>query len=98
MTRRSAAERYLDEQVEKSMAPFRAALAAKESEQPPIPISAAKDIAHKYDYDQIIVIGRNTTTGFEHVTTYGKTKAHCGAAAKIGDFLKYDIMKWPREG
>lgn len=80
------------------MHPEEDVLGKKEPEQRPIPVSAAKVIADKYDYDQIIVIGRNTTTGFEHVTTYGKTKAHCAAAATIGDFLKYDIMKWPREG
>lgn len=61
-----------------------------------IPISAAKDIAKKYDYDQIIVIGRKVGS-HEHVTTYGVDKENCAAAAKIGDFLKYTVMKWQRE-
>lgn len=66
-----------------------------------IPISAAEEIAKKYGYDQIIVIGRVVDkpdlNGWEHVTTYGINKEHCTAAAHIGDFLKYDVMKWPRE-
>jgi len=63
-----------------------------------IPIEAAKEIAHKYGYDQIVVIGRKTgENGGEHVTTYGVDKEHCEIAAKIGDFLKYDVMKWKRE-
>lgn len=62
----------------------------------PIPISAAEQIAKKYNYDQIIVIGRRVgIPGTEHVTTYGVNKAHCKVAAKIGDFLKYKVMMWP---
>jgi len=61
----------------------------------PIPISAAKEIADKYNYSQVIIIARKTgQDGMEHVTTYGKTKSHCEIAAKIGNFLKYKIMKW----
>lgn len=60
-----------------------------------IPISAAKLIADKYDYDQVIIYARNIgEDGGEHMTTYGRTKEHCGAAAKIGDFLKYKVMGW----
>ena len=62
----------------------------------PIPISAAKKIAHDYGYDQVIVVGRAVGEG-EHVTTYGKNKTHCSIAAKCGDFLKYKIMGWHRE-
>jgi hypothetical protein len=61
-----------------------------------IPISAAKEIAHKYGYDQVIIIGRAVGEG-EHVTTYGRDKAHCAAAAKIGDFLKHRVMGWVLE-
>ena len=61
-----------------------------------IPISAAKRLAEWYDYDQVIVIARKVGS-HEHVTTYGVDKENCAAAAKIGDFLKYDVMKWPRE-
>lgn len=62
-----------------------------------IPISAAKHIAEQYDYDQVIVIARKVgDRGGEHVTTYGKDKANCNIAARIGDYLKYEIMNWVR--
>jgi len=63
-------------------------------EMKPIPISAAKDISQRYGYDQIVVIGRRVGEG-EHVTTYGRDKANCDVAAKIGDFIKFKIMGWP---
>lgn len=62
-----------------------------------IPISAAKHIANKYGYDQVIIIARKTGTyGSEHVTTYGKDKTHCDIAAKTGDFLKFKVMGWKK--
>lgn len=61
-----------------------------------IPITAAKRIADEYGYDKIIVIGRAVGQG-EHVTTYGRNREHCSAAAKIGDFLKYKVMGWPEK-
>ncbi len=61
----------------------------------PIPISAAKRIAGKYDYDQVVVIARKVGEG-EHVTTYGKSPAHSSIAARIGNFVKFKIMKWER--
>lgn len=67
----------------------------------PIPIAAAHRIARAYGYDQIIIIARKvggpTEPHGEHVTTYGIDKAHCDAAGRIGDFLKYKVMGW-REG
>lgn len=68
----------------------------------PIPISAAERVAKDYGYDQVVIIARRVSeepdgTGGEHVTTYGVDKANCGAAAKIGDHLKYNVMGWPRE-
>jgi len=63
-----------------------------------IPISAAKHIADKYGYDQVVIIARRVGgNGGEHVTTYGKDKVHCDVAAKIGDFLKYKVMGWTKE-
>lgn len=66
----------------------------------PIPISAAEKIAKQYGYDQIIVIGRKVGEPpdpcGEHVTTYGVNRGNCRAAAKIGDFLKYNVMGWER--
>lgn len=60
-----------------------------------IPVNAAKNIADHYGYDQLIIVGRRIgEDGGEHVTTYGRNKAHCDVAAKCGDFLKYKIMGW----
>ena len=64
----------------------------------PIPISAAKAIAERYGYDQVIVLGRRVGDApepcGEHLTTYGRNRAHCAVAAKIGDFLKFKVMGW----
>ena len=57
-----------------------------------IPIKAARDIADQYDYDQVIIYGRNLKDG-EHMTTYGRSRAYCNAAAKIGDALKRIIWQ-----
>ena len=63
-----------------------------------IPIAAAQRIAEQYGYDQVIIYARKVgDPGGEHMTTYGVTKAHCAAAARIGDFLKYKIMGWTKE-
>ena len=63
-----------------------------------IPISAAERIAKDYEYDQVIIyarkVGENPAPHGEHLTTYGKNKAHCDVAARIGDFLKFRIMGW----
>ena len=62
----------------------------------PIPISAAKIIAEKYGYDQVVVIARKVgENGGEHCTTYGRDKANCDVAARIGDWLKFKVMGWP---
>lgn len=67
----------------------------------PIPIEAAQQIAEKFGYDQVIVIarrvGEDPAPHGEHVTTYGVDKANCDVAARIGNFLKYNVMKWPRD-
>ena len=61
----------------------------------PIPISAAERVAKAYGYDQVVIIARKVGQG-EHVTTYGVDKLHCEIAARIGDFLKYKVMQWPK--
>ena len=58
-----------------------------------IPISAAKKIAEKYDYDQVIIFARKVGRN-EHCTTYGTNEQHCKIAAQCGDFLKYKVMHW----
>nr|VFJ89554.1 MAG: hypothetical protein BECKLFY1418B_GA0070995_101612 [Candidatus Kentron sp. LFY] len=61
-----------------------------------IPISAAKEIAEKYDYDQVIIVARKVGRN-EHLTTYGVDKEHCDIAARLGNFLKYKVMGWHDE-
>ena len=64
----------------------------------PIPISAAKVIADKYGYDQVVIIARKVgDDGGEHVASYGVDKANGDAAARVGNFLKARIMGWPDE-
>lgn len=63
-----------------------------------IPVKAGEEIAKKYGYDQVVIIARKVgEDGIESVTTYGKNKEHCEVAARIGDYLKYEIMKWERQ-
>ena len=64
----------------------------------PIPISAAERIAKQYGYDQVIIYARRITEDEgEHMTTYGRNKAHCRAIARIGNHLKFNVFLWPRE-
>lgn len=64
----------------------------------PIPISVAREISKKYGYDQVVIIARKVgEDGGEHCTTYGKDKANCTVAARIGDFLKYKVMGWVKQ-
>ena len=64
-----------------------------------IPISAAKLIAKKYGYDQVVVYARKVNStetsddGGEHMTTYGVNKVHCDVAAKMGATLQ-KFMGW----
>lgn len=61
-----------------------------------IPISAGKRIADEYGYDQVVIVARKVGQG-EHVTTYGVNKENCAMAARVGDFFKYELMKWERK-
>lgn len=65
----------------------------------PIPIAAAERIAKTYGYDQVVIIARAVgEDGGEHLTTYGRDRANCAVAAKIGEFLKFKVMGWVRGG
>lgn len=63
----------------------------------PIPISAAKLLADKYGYDQVVIYARRChdtpEPHGEHMTTYGRTKDHCQIAARIGATLQ-KFMGW----
>jgi len=62
-----------------------------------IPISAAKDIADKFGYDQVIIyarkVGETPDPHGEHMTTYGVTRQHCSIAASIGHKMAI-MMGW----
>jgi hypothetical protein len=60
----------------------------KKSKYKPIPISAAKEIAKKYDKQQVIIVAWDAQHGREHVTTYGTTKVACEQAATGGNKVK----------
>lgn len=63
----------------------------------PILIEAAKQIADAYGYDQVVIYARKVGEGGgEHMTTYGRTKAHCNVAAKMGQVLQ-KFMGWKTE-
>ena len=63
-----------------------------------IPISAAKEIAQTYGYDQVMIYARKCGDSplphGEHMTTYGVTKKHCNAMARIATYLQKKIMMW----
>ena len=62
----------------------------------PIPISAAKVVADRFGYDQVVIVARKVGEGGgEHVTTYGVDKTNCDVAARMGDFFKFKLMGWP---
>jgi hypothetical protein len=74
-----------------------------------IPISAARQIAEAYGYDQVMVYARKVDRpagigetasaeikGGEHMTTYGVTKVHCDVAARIGSHLQTAILGWTK--
>lgn len=59
-----------------------------------IPITVAKHIAIEYGYDQVMIYARKCgdAPNGEHMTTYGVTKEHCSAIARIATFLQREIM------
>lgn len=65
-----------------------------------IPISAARQIAIQYGYDQVIIfarkVGEEHEPNGEHMTTYGITKQHCEVAARMGQVLR-KFMGWPED-
>lgn len=59
-----------------------------------IPISAAALIGKTHDYDQVIIYARRVgDDGLEWVTTWGKDRTHCAAAARIGDAIGRKVVK-----
>lgn len=62
---------------------------ADDREKGAIPVSDARAIGEKSDVQNIVIFALNKDTRSFTVTTWGKTKALCAWAAKIGD----DIFK-----
>lgn len=62
-----------------------------------IPLAAAKLIADRYGYDQVVIYARATSgdpsSQGEHMTTYGRTPCHCKVAAQMGAVLQ-NFMGW----
>jgi hypothetical protein len=61
-----------------------------------VTITAAKEIANKFDKDQVIIISFSKKDGQTWVTTYGRTVEDCQQAAEGGNKLKR-AMNWPEE-
>lgn len=58
-----------------------------------IPIAAAEKIGKENAYDQVIVYARRVgSPGLEWVTTWGRDKTHCDAAARIGDAIGRKVV------
>lgn len=57
-----------------------------------IPIKAAKEIAEKYGYDQVIIYGRKVGSDpdphGEHMTSYGVDKKHCSVIGSIAKAIQ----------
>lgn len=62
-----------------------------------IPISAARQLAETYGYDQVVIyarkVGDDPAPHGEHMTTYGANKEHCSVASRIADTLQ-TFMGW----
>jgi hypothetical protein len=59
-----------------------------------IPIKAAKVISKSYDAPEVVIFGYDPTTGYQHVTTYGRNFEQCKDAARAGNYLKR-ALGWP---
>lgn len=66
----------------------------------PIPIDAAREIAERYGYDQVLIyarkVGEDPAPHGEHMTTYGVSREHCSVAARMAAVLQR-FMGWQVE-
>ena len=60
-----------------------------------IPIKAAKEIAKKYRYDQVIILAMNIAENIQSVTTFGKSVVDADQACRGGNYIKRKILGWP---
>lgn len=59
-----------------------------------MPIQSAKDVAKKYNKDQVILLAWAKKDGLTHVVTYGKNRKDCEEAALGGNVIK-KALKFP---
>ncbi len=67
-----------------------------EEEYKEVPISAAEEIAERFDKDQVIIATWDAKFGVTHITTFGKGKENKVQAAQGGNFIKM-ALDWPEE-
>ncbi len=61
-----------------------------------IPISALRDIAVKYGWDQLVLVARKVGPGGEEqVVTYGEGREHSDVAARAGMAIRTHLLRWP---
>lgn len=48
-------------------------------------VAAARDFGNKFGFDQVIVLHRNSQTGFIGYASWGKTRALCDDAKTLAD-------------
>jgi hypothetical protein len=53
-----------------------------------LPIQAAKDLAKKYNQDQVVLVTLDKKDNLMHVVSYGKTVQDCDVAAQGANFVK----------
>lgn len=54
-----------------------------------IPIARAKELAQKYEYDQVAILARKTAFGGGWAyATYGRNRKHCDSAARWGKLFE----------
>ena len=59
-----------------------------------IPIKTARDIAQRFEYDQVLIWAWNKKDG-QHVTTYGRSMQDCDQIAQGGNYIKRHMLNWP---
>lgn len=52
-----------------------------------VPITAAREVAKKYDKQEIVILAIDREFNKIHITTYGVSKHYCLNAEITGDFL-----------
>jgi hypothetical protein len=62
-----------------------------------IPIKAAKQISKNYEKNVVVIIAFDKKHNNQHVTTYGKSYDDCVNAAKLGNYIKLNVLGWPKE-